>query len=476
VLLARDAWLRDRRRRFAAPIRPERSPFDRLELNSTETVNPNLQRRLEALYGLERRRDKLGLGGTRALLAGLGDPQARFQAVHVAGTNGKGSTCALIERVLRAAGIRTGLFTSPHLVDFRERFRASGRWPDAGELELRLGAIEALPDAAERTFFEVATALGFDWFASQHVEWGVIEVGLGGRLDTTNVLAPRICAITSIGLDHGEILGASHEAIAAEKAGILKAGVPAVSGVEHHGAATVVARAAREAGAPLHQARELVEVKSATYGPWGMRLAVACEPWGAFQLQTALRGSHQRENARVALAVLSLLARDGLALPLHAVRAGFAAARWPGRLEPSPVVRRLWWDGAHNLDGVRRLALAWRDEMGMQPPAAIVFAVAHDKDARAMLQRLGGLAPEGRLVITRTRSERALPVEELAGIARGLGLSHETAPGVREALSPWLDHGADGRGRASGRVLVCGSLFAVGEAMEAFGGAPGELQ
>lgn len=438
-------------------------------------MTSTLQRRLEALYGLERRRDKLSLDGTRALLAALGDPQSRFESVHVAGTNGKGSTCALIERVLRAAGVATGLFTSPHLVDFRERFRASGRWPDADALERRLADIEALPEGRDRTFFEVATALGFDWFASQSIAWGVIETGLGGRLDTTNVLLPRVCAITSIGLDHGEILGDTYEQIAAEKAGILKPGVPAVSGVEHDAAASVIVHAAQQVGAPLHQARDLVDVKSVQYGPWGTRIAIECEPWGRLQLQTTLRGGHQRENARVALAVLSLLAKQGVRIPVLALRAGFAEARWPGRLEPSPTVRRLWWDGAHNLDGLRRMAQAWRDEMAMEPPAAIVFAAGRDKDARAMLQRLGAFAPQATLVLTRTRSERALAPEALAEHATALGLAHTTAPDVREALAPWLDHGADGRGKAKGRVLVCGSLFAVGEAMEAFGGAPGEL-
>ena len=439
-------------------------------------MTSHLQRRLEALYGLERRRDKLGLEGTRELLAALGDPHTRFRSVHVAGTNGKGSTCALVERVLRAAGVRTGLFTSPHLVDFRERFRASGRWPEERALESRLAAIEALPGSGERTFFEVATALGFDWFAGEGVEWGVVEVGLGGRLDTTNVLTPQVCAITSIGLDHAEILGGTHEAIAAEKAGILKPGVPVVSGVEHDGAATVIAHAARDSGAILHQARDLVDVKSAQYGPWGTRLAVECEPWGAFQVQTSLRGGHQRENARVALAVLALLAKQGLRLPLQTLRAGFAEAQWPGRLEPSPVVRRLWWDGAHNLDGMRRMAHAWRDEMGMEPPVAIVFAAGHDKDVHGMLRRLAAFAPQARLVLTRTRNERAMEPEALAQAAAGAGMAHGTAPGVREALAGLLEHGPDGRGRASGRVLVCGSLFAVGEAMEAFGGAPGERQ
>jgi dihydrofolate synthase/folylpolyglutamate synthase len=439
-------------------------------------VSSTLQRQLEALWGIERRRDKLTLDGTRELLGALGDPHRAFRSVHVAGTNGKGSVCALVERVLRATPTDTGLFTSPHLVDFRERIRVNGRWAGESALLERLAAIEALPASKDRTFFEVATALGFDWFARQKVQWAVVEVGLGGRLDSSNLLVPDVCAITNIGLDHAEILGEGHERIAIEKAGILKSGVPAVSGVEHDGAASAIARSAREVGAPLHQARDLVDVKQAQYGPWGTRLSLECEPWGTFQLQTTLRGRHQRANARVALAVLSLLARGGLPIPLTALREGFAETRWPGRLEPSPSVRRLWWDGAHNLDAVRGLAHAWREDMGLDPPAAVVFAVARDKDARAMLQRLHAFAPAASFTLTRTRSERALEPETLAAHAQALGFEATVAPGVREALVPWLDHGPDGRGRASGRVLLCGSLFAVGEAMEAFGGAPDERQ
>ena len=194
-------------------------------------MTQRLQHALESLYGLERRRDKFGLEGTRALLAALGDPQRRFRSVHVAGTNGKGSVCAIIERVLREAGYRTGLFTSPHLVDFRERIRVTGRWADEAWLERALERIQALPAGQERTFFEVCTALAFGYFAAREVEWAVVEVGLGGRLDCTNVLAPEVSVITSIGLDHTEILGDTLEQIAAEKAGIVKPGVPVVCGV-----------------------------------------------------------------------------------------------------------------------------------------------------------------------------------------------------------------------------------------------------
>ena len=431
-------------------------------------MTQDLQRRLEKLWGLERRHVKPGLEGTRDLLSGLGHPETRFASVHVAGTNGKGSVCALVERVLRAAGHRTGLYTSPHLVDFRERIRVNGRWADTAALDAGLDAIEALPHAAERTFFEVATALAFRQFALERVEWAVVEVGLGGRLDSTNVLGPAVTAITSIGLDHTELLGTTHAEIAAEKAGILKPGVPVVSAVEHDVAASVVARRAAEVGAPLRVARDVAEVSVAQQGEWGTRLAAECAPWGRFQLQMRLHGGHQLENARTALVVLSELAAGGVRVTLDALREGFAQARWPGRLEPCPAEPRLWWDGAHNLDGLRRLCSAWTADLGFPPPAAIVFAAGRDKDARAMLTRLRAFAPDAALLVTRTHNERALTAEELGALAVSAGLEAEQAASVPQAIPSALASAGDGR------VLLCGSLFAVGEAMAVMGGAPGE--
>jgi dihydrofolate synthase/folylpolyglutamate synthase len=431
-------------------------------------VTQQLQTRLEALWGLERRHSKPGLEGTRELLAGLGNPEARFAAIHVAGTNGKGSVCALIERVLRAAGVRTGLYTSPHLVDFRERIRVNGRWADDAELGAVLDRIEALPSASTRTFFEVTTALAFEYFRRTNVEWAVVEVGLGGRLDSTNVLAPAVCAITSIGLDHAEVLGRSHAAIAAEKAGILKPGVPAISGVEHDAAASRIARQAADVGAPLTIARDIADVRVVQQGPWGTRLGVECAPWGRFQLQLKLIGSHQRENARTALAVLAELTRQGVHVPLKALRDGFAHVRWPGRLEACPSEKRLWWDGAHNVEGMRRLCAAWSEDLRFPPPVAIVFAAGQDKDARTMLARLRSLAPNATLLVTRTHNERARTAEDLAQLASSLGSGATPSPSIEAAIRSALER------HWTGRVLLCGSLFAVGEAMAAMGGAPGE--
>ena len=416
----------------------------------------DLQHQLETLYGLERRRDKLGLGGTRALLEALGHPERRFRAIHVAGTNGKGSTCALIERALRASGIRTGLFTSPHLVDFRERIRVSGQWADDTRLAQRLEYVQSLPAGKDRTFFEVCTALGFDDFAARGVEWAVVEVGLGGRLDTTNVLDPEVCAITSIGLDHTEILGDTVEAIARAKAGIVKPGVPVVlAPALDPRARDVIAAIAAERGAPVIDAAP----------------ARPIEPAGG-------AGGFLSANAATARAVLAVLARAGVALPAEAAERGLALARWPGRFEPAPGEPRLWWDGAHNPEGLAALAERWRAS-NLPPPAAIVLALSRDKDADAMLAILHDLAPGAVLYATRSRSERALEPEALAARARAAGFEPRLAPSVADACRAALATLSAAHARLGTRtprrlVLLTGSLFAIGEAMEAYGGAPGE--
>ena len=405
-----------------------------------------LQNALETLYGLERRRDKLGLGGTRTLLAGLGDPHRAFRAVHVAGTNGKGSVSAMIERALRESGLRTGLYTSPHLVDFRERIRVDGRWATEHALEDGLARIQSLPGSDERTFFEVATALAFEHFAREKAGWVVAEVGLGGRLDSTNVLEPEITVMTRIGIDHAEILGTGLAAIAAEKAGIVKPGVPLVTGPQPPEAMAVLARTCAERGAPLLEAR--------------VRASRRAHP--------RLLGPHQLENRAVAIAALEALRARGAPVDARAVRRGVDLAVWPGRLERCPHVRRLWWDGAHNLDAFEALVAAWRG-LGHRPPA-LVLALSRDKDAGAIAIALRGGFGRVPAVATRTRSPRAMEPGPLAEALREAGFETQAAPGVPAAVRAAL---ALPGGR---RVLLAGSLFAVGEAMEAFGGAPGEWQ
>lgn len=399
-------------------------------------MTTGLQHRLEALYGLERRKDKLGLEGTRALLQALGNPHERFRSVHVAGTNGKGTVCAMIERALREAGYRTGLYTSPHLVDFRERIRVSGRWADEEWLERALDRIEALPEGQDRTFFEVATALGFLYFAEREVKIAVVEVGLGGRLDCTNVITPELSVITSIGLDHTEILGDTIEKIAFEKGGIFKPGVPAIYPAVEGEAREVLDRVADERGAPRPDLRLGPEERVAA-------------------------------NEGTARAALSLLDNcRGIRIPRAALLAGVELARWPGRFEACETQPRLWWDGAHNPEGVRWLAAMWASRRP-GPPGAVVLAASQDKDLPAMLASLRETFGTFRLLATRSRSERAADPAAIAREAVRQGLEAEALPDVRTAVLRAL-------ASTGGEVLLTGSLFAVGEAMEAFGGAPGE--
>jgi dihydrofolate synthase/folylpolyglutamate synthase len=404
-------------------------------------VTSKLHTRLETLYGLERHREKLGLEGTRALLGALGNPHERFRSVHVAGTNGKGTTCALIERALREAGHRTGLYTSPHLVDFRERIRVGGRWVDEDWLDTTLARIEGLPEGRDRTFFEVCTALGFAYFASQEVDIAVVEVGLGGRLDCTNVITPEVSVITSIGLDHTEILGGTVAAIAAEKAGIIKPGVPVVASPDLE-ARAVVETTARERGAPL-------------------ALWVAGDDGMS-------RTDAQRRNRGAALTTLAALEARGWALPAAAVARGLERARWPGRFERCPTQPRLWWDAAHNPQGFATLGPAWSAaHPGGAPPSAVILALSRDKDVDAVLDELRRAFDPLRLIVARSRSGRALEPEGLAAAARARGIDARIVPDVVPAIRSALDAG-------DRDVLLAGSLFAVGEAMETFGGAPGE--
>jgi len=408
-------------------------------------VSLRLQHALEALYGLERRREKHDLDGITALLAALGDPHLRFRSIHVAGTNGKGSVCALVERALREEGFRTGLFTSPHLVDFRERIRVRGRWAEEGWLEQKLVHIAGLPAGRDYTFFEVCTALAFAYFAEQQVEMAVVEVGLGGRLDCTNVIMPEVCVITSIGLDHTEILGDTLEQIAAEKAGIIKPGVPVVVGPVPDEAWAVIERIAGERGAPLTRAT----------GPAGDE---AAPPEGVAGI-----------NRAIAHAALAALASRGFRVSAAALARGTAAARWPGRLGVCPDEPRLWWDGAHNADGVRHLVSLWTRRDPRTRPAVVVLALSQDKDAATILRALHEGFPDARLIATRSRSERAVAPADLARVATEAGFLAEALPDLPTAVRRGLEVAG------TGIVLLTGSLFAVGEAMEACGGAPGEM-
>jgi dihydrofolate synthase/folylpolyglutamate synthase len=407
--------------------------------------------RLEVTGGWDLKLERM-----RAALAACGDPQDRFPAVHLAGTNGKGSTAAMIESVLRAAGHRTGLYTSPHLVDFAERIRAGGRTIPHDVVASLVAELRTRLDARgiTLTHFEFSTLLALEWFARIAIDVAVVEVGLGGRLDATNMVRPAVTAVTSIAHDHEEWLGSELGQIAFEKAGIAKAGIPLALGRVPPDAEAVIASHAAEVGAPLWRAGVEGRLDGAVFrGP-----DKTC--WDG--LSVGLEGAFQHANAEVALLVLALLG-GRFAVDGRAVRTGLGTVCWPGRLAVLGTAPLLLVDGAHNPAGVAALA-AELPAVVRDRRLVLVFAVMADKAWGAMLEHLLPLAAE--VVVTRV-GRRGLDPDRLAAAVGGdipVRAVHDPRAAVRFALE---------RATPDAAVVVTGSLFLAGEAYAAV--APGAM-
>ncbi|WP_437721350.1 bifunctional folylpolyglutamate synthase/dihydrofolate synthase [Sorangium sp. So ce861] len=423
---------------------------------------PRLPALLEALGQRAPRGMVLGLDRVREALAALGDPHAGVAAVHVAGTNGKGSVCAMVESVARAAGLRTGLYTSPHLSRFAERILIGGAPIGDAALERALSAaLERVP--APLTFFEALTVAAFVAFRDAGVDLAIVEVGLGGRLDATNVLAAPLCtAITSIAFDHVALLGPTLADIAREKAGILKPGAPVVLGPLDPEADAAIEAAARaiSAGPRLRVARaerggSAGEIAVGRAGPPARATRVAGPGRPAIEVELGLRGAHQAENAGVACGIAWQLAGRWPAIE-RALPAGLAAARWPGRLERIDAgAAQVLLDCAHNPHGAEALA-AWLDEEG--PGAArtaLVFGAMADKGWGEMLQTLAPRA-QRRLYAT-PQGRAAAPLDALQAIAPG-----EPIGDPRAAVARAIEVAGPG-----GLVVVTGSIYLVGEVRSA---------
>jgi dihydrofolate synthase/folylpolyglutamate synthase len=348
--------------------------------------------------------------------------------IHVAGTNGKGSTCAMLSALCQEAGLKTGLYTSPHLISFRERIRLNGTdIPEAAALEGLQRIRTVIEDwPVHPTFFEIVTALALDWFQRQGADVVVLETGLGGRLDATNVVVPLVSVLTPIGLDHQGILGETLGAIATEKAGILKPGVPAVT---------------------ARQDPAVMQVLEQTAGRLGCGLHVVSQPWDGGSL--GLAGQVQRWNA--ALALLALDAA-GIAVPPERIPNVLAGVQWPGRFQR--VGESLVLDGAHNAPAAEALVATW-SEVFPGEKASLVFGALMDKDVRAVLQILEPIA--GELVLVPVRSPRALTVPQIAALVAEVlpMVPCRQASSLKEALAEVSPR----------RRLVSGSLYLVGEAL-----------
>ncbi len=404
---------------------------------------------LAYLYGLGRFGMKPGLERITATLAALGNPQERFPIVQVAGTNGKGSTAAFLTAILTAAGLRTGFFSSPHLVDFTERFRI-GDAEIAPERVVDLAARVMAAAPADATFFEIITAMAYQYYAEERVDLAVMETGMGGRWDATNAAVGILSVITPVSLDHSQYLGDTVAAIAAEKAGIIKPGRPVVSACQEPAASRVIESRCRELASPLYLGGEAFSAAWTEGGLdfRGLDLTLT-------GLTPGIGGRYQAGNAACALAAAELLRNGDFVVPVEAMRDGIAHARWPGRMELIPGTPPILLDGAHNPAGAR--ALADSLEAYGQGRLFLVIGVMGDKELAGLLDPLIPLAAH--VYTVAPALERSLPAADLADACLARGAQAVAAGTVADGLAK--------AGAAAGPgdlVVVCGSLFTVGEA------------
>jgi dihydrofolate synthase / folylpolyglutamate synthase len=419
----------------------------------------NYSQAIEYLYDLRLFGLKLGLENTLRLAAAAGNPQDRLRFIHVAGTNGKGSTCAMLEGIYRAAGLRVGLFTSPHLISFAERIQVNRKLISQSDVARLVGQARSLISEADLrpatptpafptgqagcpTFFEVVTVMALTYFAQEQCDLVIWETGMGGRLDATNIVTPLASVITNVQLDHQKWLGQTVPEIAREKAGIIKPRVPVITAATDPAALEVISQIARACQAPL--------------------TVVTDAPAAVRTYEIALAGGHQQINAAVALAVVNEL-REHLPAPPSAIRAGLKNVQWAGRLQ---VVHRggqvILLDGAHNPGGAQTLAAALQTSFAGRPPA-LILATMEDKDYAAICGILAPLA--SRILLAPIGTERTADPRLLLECCRH---ANPTAPSAAfDNLAGALEKAA-----AEPFVVVTGSLHFVGEAMELLGLAP----
>jgi dihydrofolate synthase / folylpolyglutamate synthase len=400
---------------------------------------------IEFLFALERFGMKFGLDSMRLLCEALAHPELAFSSVHIAGTNGKGSVSAMLDTILRAAGHRTARYTSPHLVHIEERFVIDGEEIDRARLESSAAKVQTIVERlvdeaaleAPPTFFECTTAVAFDLFRNAGVEFAIIEVGLGGRLDATNVLQPSAAAIVSIDFDHQAQLGTTLTSIAREKAGIAKPGVPLICGPLPDEARIVIEEVCASVGAPIVRADTPALLERARAIPIG------------------LAGAHQICNAAVAMCLAETLAARGVRIGAQAIATGLADVRWPGRLERIEVDgHAVIIDAAHNPAGAR--ALASYLSQTVRGPITLLFAAMRDK---AVADMLAILAPAiAGIICTTAPSPRAMPASDIAALARHV---HGHVSSIDDPMAAF-DHAL----RRDGTTVIAGSIFLIGPLRE----------
>ncbi|PIE70640.1 MAG: bifunctional tetrahydrofolate synthase/dihydrofolate synthase [Deltaproteobacteria bacterium] len=426
-------------------------------------AHPRYEACLDAMYGLRRFGIKLELTTIKALLEGLDNPHLRFAAVHIAGTNGKGSVAATLSRILTVAGFRTGTYTSPHLIRFNERIAINGAPVSDTDIVNAYDAV-ATRDAGDRspTFFELATAMACHLFAEKGVEIAVIETGMGGRLDATNIITPLLSIITTLSREHTAYLGNDINSIAREKGGIIKPGIPVLTGVRQSEPLQVLSDIARDRNAPFIRQGSDFRIRRKTnnmFTFYGRQCTLN-------DITIRLRGRHQQDNAALALAACEILNQVGGDLfqsrPITetSMREGIRTTQWAGRLDVVSTKPYILVDGAHNPFAARTLSLFLKAEFP-DPQKCLVIGMLDDKSFIAILKKLVPLFD--RVILTQARTDRGIPVDKLEPIARSLCHAVSTCDTVKAAL----DHAITHRRHPNEVICVTGSLHVVGEALEA---------
>ncbi|MFN3396340.1 MAG: bifunctional folylpolyglutamate synthase/dihydrofolate synthase [Thermodesulfovibrionales bacterium] len=422
------------------------------------------------LYGLQKFGIKLGVDNTTRLLSILGEPHNEFRTIHVAGTNGKGSTSAMIASMLQAHGYRVGLFTSPHLVSFTERIRINNREIKESEVinltsEIK-ALIEILGTDISPTFFEFVTVMAFLYFSRKNVDWAVIETGMGGRLDSTNVITPAATVITKIGLDHREFLGSTLRAIAIEKAGIIKEGIPVITSSQEKDALEVIVSRAAEMDSDIHiygrnfrsflKKMDMEGIEFDYYGKESFK-----------NLYTPLTGNHQLENASVSIRTVETVL--GIDINVSSIKRGLSNVRWPGRLE---LIKRqtepfdILLDGAHNPPASEAL----RDALSMcykerYDRIILILGIMADKEIKGIMAPI--LPLSSYTIFTAPDYNRAASPEMLLYIALKDGYAGESCPTIKESITKAISLASTHPGRTL--IVITGSFYTIGEALEHLG-------
>ncbi len=411
---------------------------------------------LDTMYGLRRFGIKLGLDVIQTILDGLGNPLT-YKTIHIAGTNGKGSIASALSSVLHIAGYKTGLYTSPHLVKFNERICINNKPISDNEVVSLYKAVEKIPQKdREPTFFEFTTAMAFYAFARENVDWAIIETGMGGRLDATNIISPEISVISNISLEHQEYLGHTIGLIAAEKGGIIKPKTPVVTGVTQDEAISVIKGIARKNFSPLYLYGKDFSVEKNEDGRFVYH-GMDCV-WE--NMRTNLMGAHQTDNAALVLAACEVLRKNGAEISGKAIRKGISSNLWPGRLEIVSRNPLVILDGAHNLEAAKNLSGFLKKEL-KSGKLTMIIGILDDKPCEEILEFL--IFPGSTAILTSPEIYRALPADRLCDIAKKFTDNAIKISRVKDAVEYALKNSSP-----DDAICIAGSLYVVGEAKEYF--------